>query len=191
MKTLNLLYNKYKNSPFTYSEAIEAGVTRHTFNVLLKNNDIMRIHKNIYVLAAGDITEEDIFKGILRYLGKPSIICLLSALSYYDLIDVIPKKTWVFVPEKKQSSRKDIRLIRTKHLNWDIGVIYKNGFYITSLERTLVDSLVYQKKLGLQIAVSALKKALKEKQTTLNKVYDIAKKLKLEGKIEQYIKVLM
>ena len=47
----------------------------------------------------------------------------------------------------------------------------------TTLERTLIDSLLYRKQLGSALPLQALKQALREKKVKLGKIVDLAKQL--------------
>jgi Recombinase len=68
--------------------------------------------------------------------GQPSAICLISALPFYHLTDVIPKKTWVLGNANKITTQKDIRLWRRRNPNWNVGIKPIDGLAITSVDRT-------------------------------------------------------
>ena len=85
------------------------------------------------------------FQEACAYIGTPSAISLLSALSYYNLTDTIPNKIWLIVPISKRTRRRDLRLLRITNPHWDIGIDKKQGYWITSINRTLVDIFIYKK----------------------------------------------
>ena len=55
----------------------------------------------------------------------------------------------------------------------------KNGFWITSVERTLIDCLTYKKLVARQTAIEAIRLAIAEKKTTLHALITMAEKLKV------------
>ena len=60
-----------------------------------------------------------------------------------------------------------------------MGVIKKSSFTITSLERTLVDSLVFSPKIGEKVSKLAILRAIRSGLTTQQKIFEMAKKLEL------------
>ena len=84
-----------------------------------------------------------------------------------------------------------ITLFRTRNPHWTIGIKRKKGFKITTLERTLVDSLNYQKKIARPIAINAVKKAISSNKTTLAKIGDMARELNLRKKLQPIFEALM
>ncbi len=187
MKKLSL---QLKSKPFTLQQAVEAGLNFYNLKKLVSDGQVEQFARGIYRVAAIDLTEEDQFKVATLRMGSPSAICLISALSFYHLTDTIPKKTWLMAPHSKKTSHRDIKLIRVRNPNWVIGVEKHNGYWITSIERTLVESLSNRARIGTQIGIEALRKAIKEKKTTLSKIVETATKLGLEHRILPYIEAL-
>jgi predicted transcriptional regulator of viral defense system len=179
-----------KGHPFRYADANGAGLSQYTLKKMLKAGIVVRLRQGLYEEAANESTEERDFESATIYLGKPSAICLISALSYYGLTDQIAKKTWIMVPANKRTIHKDLKVIRVLTPHWDIGILQGASYWITSLERTLVDCIVYQKKIGLPVALAAIKQAINQKKTTLAKVAKIADDLGSFSRIKRIIEVL-
>ena len=123
-------------------------------------------------------------------IDGPSAVCLVSALAFYGITDHIPKKVWLLVPEDKHSAHKDIRLFRSRNPNWKVGIESHKGYKITNLERSIVDALAMKRVLGVTLAVSALKNALQEKKTTLDKILKMATQLGVDHRVMSYIEAL-
>lgn len=187
---LKLLEN-LQSGPFTTTEALKKGLGKKDLADLLENNIITRLARGIYCHADHDISEED--QGILATLivGMPSALCLLSALSYHQLTDVIPKKTWMIVPAKKRTQDSKIRLFRSTNPRWNIGIQKEKGYWVTDIERTLVECLAHKKWFGVQVVTEALRRAVKDHKTTFDKVLRMAARLKLEHRIIIYIEALV
>jgi len=170
--------------------ALKNGLTKKDLRYLCENGIIARLARGVYQQADHDLSEDD--QAILATLivGKPSALCLLSALSYHNLTDIIPKKTWFMVPAEKRTQHSTLRLFRTTQPRWNIGIQKETGYWVTTIERTLVDCLVQRKLLGTQTAIEALRKAIKNKKTTLSKVLDMTMRLKVEHRIITYIEAL-
>jgi predicted transcriptional regulator of viral defense system len=115
---------------------------------------------------------------------------LISALFQYGLTDTIPKKTWIMVPAIKRSQHSILKLQRIKDPRWNTGIVEQNGYCITSIERTVVEALCARNRIGTQIAIEALRKAVNSKKTSLAKIMSMAKQLDVIHRILPYIEAL-
>jgi predicted transcriptional regulator of viral defense system len=153
--------------------------------------ELTRVGKGVYVDPKKlEGLEGDFYRATLL-CGRQSAICLLSALKYYDLSEQIFGGTWIFLPDSAYLPRKKVlRPVRTRRPHWKIGIIKKNQYKITNIERTLVDAFRYHRLVGIPTAVDALKAGLKDKKTTKSKIYEMAKKLGAAKKILPYLEAL-
>jgi predicted transcriptional regulator of viral defense system len=149
---------------------------------------LVRLAKGVYANPQDlEGLEGDFFQATLL-CGKPSAICLHSALKYYGLSDQMHGGIWILIPHAKSPpQKKAIKTIRTRNPRWKIGIANNSRFKITDLERTLVDCFRYQRFVGVSTAVDSLKLALKEKKTTKNKVFYMAEKLNAEKLLQPYL----
>ena len=149
-----------KNRPFTYQEALEKGLTQYGVRKLVNEGVIERIRQGVYQHVDLDLSLETQFRGATTQLGVPSSVCLISALDYYSLTELVPSQVWMMVEDNKRSIRSNLRLLRTRQPHWKIGITKKKGFWITSLERTLIDCLVYKKQVSRPVAIEAIRSSL-------------------------------
>lgn len=187
---MDQLPSKLREKPFTLSQAVAAGVSRYLLGKLMSEGAVEKLSRGVYRVTAGDINEEDQYRAATLRVGTPSAICLVSALSHHGLTDAIPRKTWVMVAHTKRTIYPDLKLLRVRDPDWNVGIEKRDGYSITSLERTIVDCLVYRTKIGTQIGIEALRKAVTSKKTTLGRILDMAVKLGVEHRIRSYIEAL-
>ena len=178
-----------QSRPFTYEEALKHGLSLQKLRSLVQAGEINHFGRNIYLEAGLDYSEEDQFQMATRLIGKLSAICLMSALAYYECTDIIPKQTWIMVTANKQTKYKDIRLHRVTHPYWNIGIVRKAGYSITSLERTLVESLAYRTKVSLPVGSQALRNCLESKKVKLKDLAEMATALSLYRRIKGSLEV--
>ena len=186
------LPKKLHSRPFTWAEAKALGLTQYAVQQLLDKGTIERLSRGIYRSKTYiDLPEEDQYNAVLLRVGQPSAICLISALAYYHLTDVIPKKTWVLVNANKITAQKDIRLWRRRNPNWNVGVKTMDGLAITTVERTLVECLRYSNLVGgPSLVLSAVRLALGEKKTTMSDLLKMSEKLGAKKRILPYLEAL-
>jgi len=164
---------------FTISEARELGLSHPTLLALVSRRTVIRLERGIYAVSGSEeIGKEGDFSVANKKFSGQCVIGGLTALSYYQLLDEIPSKIWLLVPPHIRTTDRKYRLLRTKR-NLSIGVIKKSSFTITSLERTLVDSLVFSPKIGEKVSKLAILRAIRNGLTTQQKIFEMAKKLEL------------
>ena len=122
--------------------------------------------------------------------GTPSAICLLSALEHYHVTDEITKQVWALVPASKRVISKDLKLVRSRNPQWNVGILKTKDYWITTIERSLVDCLLHRRLVGYQVSLAALKQALAQKKVKLGQVYDVANSLGVAHRIRPIIEAL-
>lgn len=123
--------------------------------------------------------------------GMPSAICLISALEQYNLTDLIPGKTWIMVPDSKRVSDQNIKVLRTRNPYWDIGIIKEKEYWITNIERTIIDCFVHAKLVGKNTAIEALKRAVNDLKIKPNKIFDMSVKLNAKHIVMPYLEMII
>ena len=116
------------------------------------------------------------------------IVCLVSALSVYDLTDEIPREHWIAIPHQdKAPKRSGVKVVRMRNIN--IGQtemkIGNQTIKIFNRERTILDAFRY---LGKELAVKTLKSALAKKgkeKIDIEKIRKYARVLRVN--IDSYI----
>ena len=97
------LLKSLQNKPFLYQEALDSGLTRHYLNLLVKNEIITRIDKGLYI-TSDHYDEETKYQIASKKVNCKSVVCLLSALEYYNLIDEIVTDVWLMVEKTKRTN---------------------------------------------------------------------------------------
>lgn len=179
-----------KQKTFSYKEAQELGINQYQLEALLKKGLIEKTGYGQYRDTALMHDPEADYYMASKAVGNPSAICLISALVYYQLTDAIPKQVWVLVPQEVRRRHPRLRLVRKRDPQWKIGINQEKGYSITSLERSIVESLVLHRLIGKNEALGALKRALKSKKTTIQKLYSVARAMGEESKVQAYLEAL-
>lgn len=174
---------------FSIREAFDVGVPRHALIYYCEIGILERVFRGIYRSKAFeskvDISWESL---VITTSAIPhSVICLISALAYYDLTDEIPRENWIAIPHSKRSPKKQgARIVRMRNI--DLGRIeIKIGEYNVNIfdrEKCIVDAFRY---LSIEIAIKALKAYFEDhtNKISIQKLSKYAKKLRVN--IKPYI----
>jgi len=142
-------------------------------------------HRGIYRLPHFPTTRfEDLQIASLK-TGPDSVISHESALSVYELSDVLPTKTHVIMPRTGSRRRDDIQL-HTHKLQED-EIIHREGLRVTTVERTIAD--VIASGISYQHVQQSIREALQRGLTTENKLRKQAERRK--GRVANYISQIL
>lgn len=179
-----------KKSIFKASEARELGVSSSLINYYIQKGMIERVDRGIYRSVDQDLDVDFKYEDLILTSKSISegVICLISALTLYELTDEIARAHWIAVSNQTRAPRRSgARIVRMR--NMDLGrtkiTIGSETVEIFDIERTILDSFRY---LGVEIGVKALKAALTKSgkdKLDLKKLQKYAKELRV--KIAPYI----
>ncbi len=163
----------------TVKNAEKLGVSSRTLYRLAEDDHIQKVGHGLFLPKESSLQAEEVdFAVACKSLGKKSVIGGLTALFHYRLTEEPPRQIWVMVPPSKRSWKPVYRCIRAQTpLHKEI--VDHGTYRITNLERTLIEALRYSSKIGLQVALKAVRTALTQKMTTPLKLESAAKNLKL------------
>jgi predicted transcriptional regulator of viral defense system len=183
-----------KNPVFTSAEAKTLGIPARMLAYFCKREVLERLDRGVYRVRGTEIDIDFEWEDLaLMLVGIPEgIICLISALCYYNMTDQIMREFWIAVPHSSRSpKRPNTRIIRMRNTSLGQTTVNmgKYQFRIFDRERTVVDAFRYlSKEIAIKALVSYLKGTGKEKPD-LKKLLAYAKELHVN--IEPYITALI
>lgn len=96
------------------------------------------------------------------------VICLVSALAYYGLTTAIPNAVWMAIPRNAWAPRLTFpaRFVRMGDRSLDLGVeairLEGQRVRIYGKAKTVCDALRFRDKIGVEVALEALKTFLRQ-----------------------------
>ena len=192
-KYQDLMQPLLKEPIFKTSDALSRGIPSRMLAYFCQKGIIERVSRGLYRVAeASSGVGLDFEELVLTVSSVPrGVICLISALCYYDLTDQVMREYWIAVPNNDKSpKRPHIRVVRMRNMSLGVTEV-KMGKYkvkIFDRERTIIDAFRY---LSDEIAIKALQAYLKpssKKKVDLQKLSSYAKELNIN--ISSYIMAL-
>lgn len=127
-----------------------------------------------------------------------SVICLISALSYYGLTTFNPPHIYVAIPNKRSASKilfPPVKFFYFRDRFYSPGIetiatLYGN-INIYGKEKSICDMFRYRNKLGEDIAIEALKNYIREKSADLYKLKKYAEICQVKNVLIPYLKALV
>lgn len=182
------------NGILTTSNAIKLGVHPSVLYKMRDDNIIEKFERGLYRLSSlPPLTNPDLI--IIAKKVPDSVICLISALYYYELTDQIPYKITIAIenfkkrlPWIKYPPIKVYRLTKKSFISGiETHMIDNIPVKIYSPEKTITDCFKFRNKIGIDIAIDALKKYNKIKKVDINKIMKFAKIDRVQNVIKPYI----
>ena len=178
------LLHLLKKPFFTIKEARKFKIPKHALAYLAKKGDLERVSRGIYRSSKYEPLVDFEWENLaLRAATIPQgVICLISALCFYDLTDQIMRDAWIAIPHSCRAPQKpQTRIIRMRNLELGKTTIKMGEFkvHIFDRERCVVDAFRYLSK---EIALKSLQNYLQGKnhKPQLKKLSDYAKKLRVD-----------
>ena len=170
--TQDILHQAGIGNFFRPSQLEPLGITYHRLRQLEANETVERIGWGLYRLAEAEPTERYSIASVCARVPN-AIVCLLSALQVHEIGTQIPRQVWIGIPHKAKAPTQTeirVRLVRFSAAALTYGV-QETSFEdvparITSPARTVVDCFRFQRRVGREAAVEALREALDGRKVT-------------------------
>ncbi len=179
------------------SQAIEAGVSRHSFYALRDKGMIIQESRGLYRLAGqSDHPYPDLSVISLRY--PKAILCLVSALSFHDATTQIPKEVNIALP---RGCRTPVMQYPPLHAyffskaSYGAGIeehlIAGIGVKIYDVEKTIIDCFKFRNQIGMDVFLEAIKlyKAMAKVQPS--RLAEYAKICSVEKAVSPYLEAIL
>lgn len=145
---------------FTTKEAIQNGIPRHALAYFVQRGILERVYTGTY-RSPHYIPKVDFEWEHLAQIAasiSDGVICLISALCYYNLTDQIMREAWIAIPHHVFApKRPGTRIVRMRNMEIGILEIPMGEFRVRIFdrERTIVDAFRYLSK---EIAIKAIQR---------------------------------
>ena len=106
-----------------------------------------------------------------------AIVCLLSALQVHDLTTQLPFEVWLAIPNKARAPKMDyppLRIVRFSGTALTDGIeehpIDGVTVRVTNVARTVADCFKFRNKIGLDVAMEALREAWRARRVSMDEL---------------------
>ena len=127
-----------------------------------------------------------------------AVVCLLSALQFHEIGTQLPHEVWIALPEATQTPALDYPSLRIARLR---GEAYSEGIETTvehgstirvySLAKTITDCFKFRHKVGLDVALEALKEAWHRRKLDIDDVTRYAKINRVAQVMQPYLEAVV
>lgn len=174
----------------------EIGVSGATLQQLLRSGELVRIGRGLYVSPHKALTEYDQLAQLAT--KYPLIVfCLLTALKIHGLTTQNPHEVWIAIsPNARMPSVSfpPLHVVRFTNLSDGTEFIAIDGVTrvaVTSIAKTVADCFKFRNKIGLDIALEALRDAWQLKKVTMDELWEAATLCRVANVMRPYLESLV
>jgi predicted transcriptional regulator of viral defense system len=177
-------------------EIVQHGIPRQYLRILEARGDILRVEKGLYVSSEYKPSEHH---GLALAAKRISggVICLLSALSFHKMTTQLPHQVWVALKGGSWHPRMktlNVQIVRFSGESFDSGIeehgIEGISVKIYSPAKTVADCFKYRNKVGLDVALEALRDYRRKKIGTMDDLHKYAKICRVEKVMRPYLEAM-
>ena len=172
------------------------GISSVALSRLVREGKLVRTARGLYTATDADVTEHYTLVEVAQRLPK-SVICLLSALHFYDLTTELPHKVWVAFERGKarpQVPDLPVHLVSFSSDSFSYGVDFHTisgvEVRVTSPAKTVADCFKFRNKIGLDIALEALRDYRRKGLGTREELWEAAKICRVANVMRPYMEAI-
>ena len=172
------------------------GISGEYLNKLHVEGVLERPGRGIYTLAGAEPTENRSLAEACTRVPN-GVVCLLSALRFHDLTTQMPFEVWIAIAEKARRPRVDyppLRVLRFAQSPLHFAVEENNVEGVTikvySPAKTVSDCFKYRSKIGLDVAIEALRDCWSKRTATMDELWEAAKVCRMTNVMRPYLEAL-
>ena len=158
---------------------------------------LQRVARGLYSLPDTEINEHQTLMEVCQRVPK-GVVCLLSALQLHEVGTQLPHEVWLAMPEGAQTPSlgyPPLRVARMRGMAYSDGIetITEHGATIRvySVAKTVADCFKFRNKIGLDVAMEALKDAWFKRKATMADLSHFAKINRVERVMQPYIEAVV
>ena len=183
-----------RRQPLVRPRDVEArGIARESLLRLYRQGLLVRQARGVYSLPESSVTEHHSL-AIAAKRTPGGVICLLSALRFHGLTTQDPHEVWLavdFKAHKPVAEAVALRVVRFSGPALIEGVEHHTiegvRVPVYSAAKTVADCFKYRNKLGVDVAIEALRDALRSRKATVDQIHRFAKVCRVSNVIRPYL----
>lgn len=181
----------------TARDFVAAGIHRQVLTRLVASGHLERVSRGVYRLPNRSITEHDGL-AIVAAAVPQGTITLLSALQFHQIGTQLPSQVWIALDRRARRPAlkyPPLRIVRYSGAALTEGIethrVEGQVVRIYSAAKTIADCFKYRNKVGLEVALEALREGWRARRFTLNELDRYARVCRVQRVMRPYIEALV
>ena len=192
-----LLALVHRRGVITARTAARAGIHSQQLTRLTAEGVLERIARGQYQLAERPVTEHHGLVVVTRAVPR-GVICLLSALNFHGIGSQLPPDVWVAIDRRTREpalAHPPLRVVRFSGAAFTEGVethrVKGETIRVYGVAKTLADLFKYRNRIGLDVALEALREAWRARKFTMDALDRYARICRVDTVMRPYVEALV
>jgi predicted transcriptional regulator of viral defense system len=179
------------------SEALRLGIDPRTLYALRDAGTVQQLARGLYRLAdLPPLSNPDLI--IIAHKVPQAVVCLVSALAFHELTTQIPHAVDLALESGSRRPRLSFPPMR---VFWFSGPAWSEGVEVHQLdgaavrvygpEKSVADAFKFRRKLGLDVAIEALRTYRQRPDFSVDTLLDYARICRVEQVMSPYLEALL
>jgi len=155
-----------------------------------------RIGRGLYRLPGHSGTEHEGMAAIATKVPQ-AVFCLLSALQFHELTTQLPRQVWIAMPRGSHVPRIDYPPVRMVQMTGEayaqgVETFERDGMQLRvyGVAKTVADCFKHRNKIGLDVALEALKEVHAGRKATADDLWRYAGICRVSNVMRPYLEML-
>jgi predicted transcriptional regulator of viral defense system len=196
-QTKRILELAHESGVVSTADVRSQGIHHEYLRQLCKEGKIIRVGRGLYSLPDADVTVHHGLAQVRKAIPK-GVICLLSALRFHEIGTQVPREVWVAIDRRAARPRARyprMRIVRFSGKSLTEGIDEHNVegvlVRIYNPAKTVADCFKYRNKIGLDVALEALREAIRERRCTIDELWQYAKICRVTEIMRPYMEAIV
>lgn len=161
---------------------------------MVQRGELVRVARGVYQRA--DARPVDPI-AVLCSTHPNLVVCLLSALAMHGLTTQVPRQAWVAISNKAAVPRvpfPTLEIVRMSDETLHVGIqeVLVDGVSVrvTSRARSVADCFKFRSRVGLDVAIEALRMAWEGRAATMDELWSAAQAVRMANVMRPYLESL-
>lgn len=178
------------------SDLDQIKIPRIVLTRMAASGQLEKISRGLYRLPGSQNSEHESLLTVATTTPQ-AVLCLLSALQLHEITTQLPRQIWIAMPRGSHTptlTYPPIKMIQYSGTAYTEGIesmeLDSVKVSVYSLEKTVADCFKHRNKIGLDVALEALKEARSKKNFDMNKLWHFAKICRVANLMRPYLEAL-
>ena len=173
------------------------GIARTFLQRLVRSGAIERVGRGLYVVSGADLGEKQTLAEASRLLPN-GVICLLSALQFHGFTTQTARQVWMAIPPKAWRPRNPTVPLRIVYISPSVHRVWVQTHKVRGVTlrvfspaKTVVDCFKFRNRIGLDVALEALREGWRARLFTMDELESIARACRMNVVMRPYLEMLV
>lgn len=178
-------------------ELSEAGIHRQVLSRLVESGELERVARGLYRVPDQAVTEHHGL-AVASAAVPHGVICLLSALAFHGIGTQLPHEVWIAIERRARRPilrHPPLRIVRPSGEAFSAGVenhrVEGETLHVYGIAKTLADCFKYRNKIGLDVALEALREAWRARRFAMDDLERYAAICRVQRVMRPYLEALV